>query len=425
MSERLPSVSNEEAKRRIDAGEPLEGVYIERITWSRHNFTGPVTLTDCIIGTLDLNRSTFPEDVYIRRCKIDTFVLSDATFAKKLDLKRSTIFKLRAHAVQFKGDMSCESAQLRATFHRSVFHGKADFGWTRFRGEAKFTEVKFLGGLEARYVSAAGDAVFDKARCVGAASLRNAVFEGELFLRETHWQGDLSLQGAQASLGVDFTNATLHGATDFRNITVGRTINLNRVATGSNQGFRFLGAVAAHVALQREVVEGHVEPEQQRQYRAAAREYGFLRTAFQNINRFEDEDWAYYQFKRMQRKSRGWGWNPLNALLRTGSYLFLDLGCGYGTRPFRTLFVCALLIVLFAAAYYAAASGAAAAQNYGFSPRVNQAIAALDQSLIAFSGGYADLKVSGPLRLVAMAEYLFGVVFIGLFVVAFSRKVIR
>lgn len=179
MSQSHERIDNEEARRRLESGEPLEGARIERLHCSRRKVEAPVCITDCDIETLDLNKTCFASDVVVRRTKIGTLVLSDAE--------------------------------------------------------------------------------------------------------------------------------------------------------------------------------------------SAAREYGFLRTAFQDINRFEDEDWAYY----------------------------VSFGPNVAT------------------------------EDYGFSPAANRWIHALDTSLIAFSGAYADVRLEGRMQWLAMCEYLVGVVFLGLFVVAFSRKVIR
>ena len=79
--------------------------------------------------------------------------------------------------------------------------------------------------------------------------------------------------------------------------------------------------------------------------------------------------------------------------------------------------------------YFFAFINATPPSAYAIGPKVvNQLFYAFDISLTAFSGGYGDLiclGITGVPKLLAMIEYLLGVVFIGLFVVAFSRKVIR
>jgi hypothetical protein len=172
-------------------------------------------------------------------------------------------------------------------------------------------------------------------------------------------------------------------------------------------------------------VEGHIYPEADGKYSLAANEYGFLRTVFQNLSRFEDEDWAYYQFKRMLRKGKAFSYNPLSLLKRGIEYFFLDLGCGYGTKPFRTLMMSGILLLFFAFFYFLHFDNVNPALYGVPSPIVTRALYAIDLSVTAFSGGYGDLTIQGPIRLVAMIEYLLGVVLVGLFVVAFSRKVIR
>ena len=65
------------------------------------------------------------------------------------------------------------------------------------------------------------------------------------------------------------------------------------------------------------------------------------------------------------------------------------------------------------------------AQFLSFAPQLNPIFYAFDLSLTVFSGGYADFPAYGLAKFFAALEYLFGLVFMGLFVVAISRKIIR
>ncbi|MEM1009013.1 MAG: hypothetical protein AAGJ35_08395, partial [Myxococcota bacterium] len=139
---------------------------------------------------------------------------------------------------------------------------------------------------------------------------------------------------------------------------------------------------------------------------------------------FDSEDWAYYHFKRSERISRPRK-GLLDQVLRFFNYFFLDIGCGYGTYPFRTLGVCFAMVLGFALLYLLALPYDPKA-TYGLSSLAfNKVFYALDTSLKVFSGGYSEVKTYGGFKFIVMFEYLLGVVFLGLFVVAFSRKVIR
>jgi uncharacterized protein YjbI with pentapeptide repeats len=426
MAPSVTTLTADEVKHKLKNGEAVEGVTLERITLAKSKFTGPVILTECQIEHLDLNGSTFQGEVILRRCKIRTLILSGSTFEKICDLKKSTVHRIRCQEATFQGGFHGSEATLAGSFHKSIFVGKADFGWSRIHGDATFTEVQFQSEADFRNARIEGNGIFEKAHCRGAALFCDSVIEGDLRLRNSVWERELNLSRSQVKLGVDMTAASLGGVTDMRDMTVGRTINLNRLQLGPQQGFRFMGLVASTMDMQRKTVEGHVHPEQEKKYWFATDEYGFLRVMFQKIHRYEDEDWAYFQYKRMERKSKPLGWNPLRWLIRGCNYLFLDLGCGYGTRPFRTLLACALMVIFFAFLYLGLAiDHSIPVRNFGFSTEINQVIQAFDYSLTAFSGSYSELPFEGGGRILAMIEYMLGVVFLGLFVVALSRKVIR
>lgn len=417
-------ISNEEAKQRLLNGESLQGVHIERLAFSRKDFDKAINLTECRIDYLDLNHSVFHADVMIRRCKIRTLILSGCTFERKCDFKKTTVGRARVQEAFFKEGATFAEATIGGSFHKSKFQGKAAFGWATFTGDATFTETNFVGDVDFRNSVIRGNCIFEGAECTGTGLFTDLVVEGENRFRNVQWNGDFAWNRSQVKLGMDLSGATLQGVCDFRDMTVGRTISLNRVHLGPAQGFRFMGLVAAAVDMKREQMQGHVYPEGKAMFRAAADEYGFLRLMFQRIHRYEDEDWAYYQFKKMERKAKPLGWNPVNWVIRVCNYLFLDLGCGYGTKPFRTLVACGLMVLVFAMLYFFGIDRRMEIKDYGMGP-FNKCWQAFDYSLTAFSGSYSSLELDGGWRILGMFEYLLGVVFLGLFVVALSRKVIR
>lgn len=248
-----------------------------------------------------------------------------------------------------------------------------------------------------------------------------------MLLQDSHFYGELWFKGATIQLNINLTKAILDGLTVFSDSGIGRTLFLRDIKVGTKQGFKFFNCFAERILLDRSIVDGHLHPEQFKEYGAAAKEYAFLRTVFQNNNSFEDEDWAYYQFKRMSRKAMPLSWNPFNCLRHAFEYFFLDRGCGYGTKPFRTLYMCMFMIAVFAMIYFFGYfCGTLPERNYGIDNEILATIFySFDISIIAFGGGYSDLTIDGSIRLFAMIEYLLGIVFVGLFIVAFSRKVIR
>lgn len=425
MAEDLKRLTNDEVKEKLRAGESIEKCYIERLSISKMDFEKPIQIAECEIENLDLNRSTFKEDVVIRRSEIKTLVLSEATFLKKADFKKNKIGRGRVQRTTFQdAALFGETGFAYTSFHQSIFENKADFKWSSFFGDATFTEVTFKQGGDFNHVTFSENAIFKNSEWGDRANFSSVEVAKDLDLHDSKFKGELWLAEAVVKLTINLSHSELEGNSDLANVSAGRSVLMTGVKPGEKQGFRFSNMSSPVIILERDVVEGHIFPENDGKYRQASKEYGFLRTTFQNINRFDDEDWAYYQFKRMERLGTPVSLNPLKLLKRGVEYFFLDIGCGYGTKPFRTFGVCLIMILFFSFCYLA--SGISSPEKYGVnSVALNRFLHAFNISVTAFSGGYGDLNISGPLKLLAIIEYLLGVVFMGIFVVAFSRKVIR
>ncbi len=427
MAKEKIEISSQEAKDKLKAGEELSGFHIERLTYSKNEIDFPIHIVDCTIGTLDLNHAIVKEDITIRRCRIDMCVLSEASFHKKFDFKKSSVGRGRFQRVEFQGNANFSETVLAYTsFHQSTFGQKSDFSRSTFVGDGTFSEVTFHDYTKFIYGQFKDRGIFNRCNFLERADFKHIVVNKDMEMNNATFRSGLFLMGAVIHLSLSMSGCEFHGRTDLSSLTVGRSLSLLDVTVGKDQGFRFLNANANPIVFQRDVVEGHVWPESEGDYAGAAREYGFLRTAFEHINRFDDEDWAYYQFKRNERRGRPMTSNPIDWTIRAGNFLFLDVGCGYGTKPFRTLGVMGVLMAFFALCYFIGGLPVPNGVTYGLSsPLFNQVVHSMYGSLLAFSGSLADVKLNGLLRLLGMIEYLFGVVFMGLFIVAFSRKVIR
>ncbi|MEO2090220.1 MAG: hypothetical protein ABGY75_12065, partial [Gemmataceae bacterium] len=114
------------------------------------------------------------------------------------------------------------------------------------------------------------------------------------------------------------------------------------------------------------------------------------------------------------------------------------VGCGYGTHPGRAVRMAAVIILGFAAVYAvnvdmfysdklpfppAAGEDAAAAK---LTP-ANRVMIGLTTSVSVFTSGMGGIReiAQGWMNVPVMVESLMGTLLFGLFIVAFSRKVIR
>jgi hypothetical protein len=125
-------------------------------------------------------------------------------------------------------------------------------------------------------------------------------------------------------------------------------------------------------------------------------------------------------------------------LSRVVEWALFDVGCAYGTSPVRVMVTSAIIIAAFALLAYTPVllandatpvAGKAFLQSYAVTgmESVDDVISAFIQSTSAFVSGFdgVDKNVEGWPAVALTLEGLLGMVMLGLFIVAFSRKVIR
>jgi hypothetical protein len=140
---------------------------------------------------------------------------------------------------------------------------------------------------------------------------------------------------------------------------------------------------------------------------------------------------AVYRFKINQRLSKARSWRrPWSKLAQFADWLLLDKGCGYGTSPTRAVQAAGLIILAFAI-IYAVGIEHLNVEKTPFQPPVttlaNRCMIAALVSVSAFTSGFGDIHeaAQGWMNIPLIAESLLGTLLWGLFIVAFSRKVIR
>lgn len=424
MSE-LVTLSKEEVREKIKTGEKINNAYIEKLSLSKCEFEHPIEITGCKIGTLDLNKCQFKQDFILRQCEVETLVMAEAIFHGKCNMKKTKISRGKMQRIHFKDTFNAESSKFSYTsFYESIFEKNANFAYACFYGDATFQGTQFKKAVKWNSVQIQGAGTYIGTWWGEKADFRQVNVSNDLNFSGSTFEDELLLIGAVIGLNLNLDNCAFHAKTDISNVMSGRNISILNATLADKQSFRFVNTTTPGLNIERSIMEGHIFPENAGEYYRAAKEYAFLRTVFQKMSRFDDEDWAYYQFKKMQRKGKHVGLNPLGMIKKVLEYLFLDVGCGYGTKPFRTLGVVGILIFLFGICY--SALGATGNIDFGITNlKINNFLNAINTSLIVFSGGYGDLQVGGIARLLAMIEYLVGVIFMGLFVVSFSRKIIR
>jgi hypothetical protein len=187
------------------------------------------------------------------------------------------------------------------------------------------------------------------------------------------------------------------------------------------------------VLIRPDQLADRIASEQAGDYITAMQEYGLLKRNFESLHRYEEEDWAFYRFKVNQRRSHNRSWlRPWSKLGQAASWLLVDHGCGYGTDPRRAVRAAVLIVLAFALIYAAGITRLDVAvpplADQPISSLANRTLFGMITSVAVFTSGLSADTLSrahGWLFAPLLGEAVLGTLLWGLFIVAFSRKVIR
>ncbi|MBX6313230.1 MAG: pentapeptide repeat-containing protein [Isosphaeraceae bacterium] len=407
-----PTMPAEEALEKIRRGETIQGVMIVGLKLTGE-FALPVRMRSVTLVQPVIEKAAFAAEVVFEHCTLDRPRFArNSRFTKGLTLTASTIIKGVFRAVTIQGTFRCNNIRCR---------GKFAVEWTRFEGRVRFWEARFQGWVEFKECVFADEADF---RCIcgeeGFVLNRcrfqsNALFRGATVHKK--WQAD----GSRFEALLDLSKAKLH---DF--------VYLEGIEQGEGQRFAFTNALAERILVRTEQLAGRLASEEAGDHVQAMQEYGLLKRVFEGLHRYEQEDWAFYRFKVNQRRVclRSWR-RPWTKLAQFTDWLLLDHGCGYGTNPLRAIRAAVVIMCTFALVYMAGIE-ALYVEHVPFADQpktslVNRLMIGTLTSVSAFTSGFGDIReaAQGWMNVPLIAESLLGTLLWGLFIVAFSRKVIR
>jgi hypothetical protein len=404
-------LSAAEALERLRRGEALENVRVERLCF-KGDFPRPVRLLNVYLGQPQFDGATFAADVSFARCTLDRPRFNrPTTCAAHLTLAGSTLMLALVRGLTVQGRFDCGDIVCRGNFRiaDSRFEGPVRFWQAHFRGWAEFKDCKFLDQADLRSLHAHEGFVMTRCRCAGDVLFRGAHVGKK-------WDG----QGTRFEALLDFSKAKLH---DF--------VYLESIEQGPRQRFAFANALADRLLVRTEQIEDRLSSELTDNHEQAMEEYALLKRCFASLHRFDAEDWAYYRFKVSQRRARPRSWlRPWTRLGQFFDWLLLDHGCGYGTNPYRAVRAGFLIVLLFGLVYAADVNSLPVDKPPFDGDRgtlLNRVALGLMTSVSVFTAGLGSLRdaAHGLMIVPLAAEALLGTLLWGLFIVAFSRKVIR
>jgi hypothetical protein len=408
-----PTITPAEAFERIARGETIEGVRVVDLVL-KGTFEGPVRFRDALLIHPVIDRSEFRAEVAFEHCTLDRPRFGPkTTFGAGLDLRGSTLARAIFRGLVVRGAFRLDNAHLRGQAYASdcTFEGRVRAWETQFGGWMKFERCTFEDDADFRSFHADEGFVLDHCTFARAALFRGATCTKKWDATDSHFHGLL-----------DLSKAKLH---DF--------VYLEGIGQGDGQRFAFHNALAERLLIRTDQLHGRLDSEARGDHARAMQEYGLLKRAFEGLHRYEHEDWAFYRFKVNQRRCSRRSWRrPWTKLAQFFDWLLLDVGCGYGTNPLRAVRA-ALVIMLAFSLIYIAGAEALPVETWPFPGRgdaayfPNRVLVGLLTSVSVFTSGFGTIRdaARGWMNIPLIVESLLGTLLWGLFIVAFSRKVIR
>jgi hypothetical protein len=410
-SEAKPLLPAAEALDKLRKGITLENVRIDRLVF-KGEFTEPVRLRHCVLVQPRFEGAVFRGEVEFKRCTVERPQFGKKTeFTQGLSFAGATLKWMQLVRISVHGPFNVEYAHCRGKFHvvDSRFEDRVRFWETRFNGWVEFKNCEFLGEGDFRSFHAEEGFV-----------LYNCTFAADVLFRGSSVGKKFEAKGSRFEAMLDLSKAKLH---DY--------CYLEDIVQGDKQRFAFLNAVGERIRIHTKQLVGRLASEEDKRYADAMHEYAFLKQSFAALHRFDQEDWAYYRFKVNQRRnsSRSW-WRPWTKVTQFLEWLLLDHGCGYCTDPFKAVRTAGLIILLFGLVYAAGIESFGPMKTpFGGEPAEfgNRTVIGMFKSVVVFTSGLSSLNdmAGGWMNLPLIVESLLGTLLWGLFIVAFSRKVIR
>jgi hypothetical protein len=401
-----------EALERLRRGLPLGNVRIERMVF-QGEFPKPVRLERVVLVRPFFERASFLDEVTMTHCTLDRMRFGhQSTFAKGWNLKGSTLVHSCLRAVTIAGPLRCDNLKTR---------GRLLVDAARFQAPVRFWEARFDGWVEFK------DVQFDD-----CADFRSLHANEGFVLVSCRFRKDFLFRGATVCKKWEADRSRFDGLLDLSKAKLHDFVYLENIEQGPEQRFAFQNAVAERLLVRTDQLENRLASERSGSHAQAMAEYGLLKRVFEGLHRYEQEDWAFYRFKVNQRRCRPHSWRrPWSELARFFDWLLLDRGCGYGTNPMRAVAAALVMMLSFALVYmigierlhidHAPFEGPATSLP-------NRLMIGLTTSVAAFTSGFGDLRDvarGGIMNVFLIVESLLGTLLWGLFIVAFSRKVIR
>jgi len=394
------------------------------VTFNNTNFgTGNLSFVDCNFGNGNVDfRTTYFGDGTVD-FKFAKFAAGDVTFEKasfgkgKKDFKNVEMGggKIDFRRIDFNdGDVSFEGVEFG--------NGKVSFRSAHFgHGEKSFEQADFANG-GAQFDLAdfgSGSVSFNKAK-VDEISFSSCALNCYIDLRFGECQK------------VDLSNTIVRDILDLKPADEAVTIKIFNIS-----GMRILGRI--FIDWRANNVHNLIYGQKETSLFQKAEQFRILKENFRNNGQYDDEDFAYLEFKRCESKAQLEDTKKKGGLHSIGGHLnyyfqryVFDYVGRYATAPTRVLQNMLITLSAFGLIFYTVSEFfpkfGCIATTIGESPLNHQHEfwnAFYYSAITFFTIGYGDYFADGYLKPLAAMEGFSGVFLMSYFTVAFVRKILR
>ncbi|MEK7482782.1 MAG: thioredoxin family protein [Planctomycetota bacterium] len=454
----------------LEKGIEMENVYVSRISAPQKTFSNKISMKSSYVVEADFTESTFEHHLTFSGTAFEekpifakTKFLKDANFkgcffARGGDFKSIRCDKeFHMNGLISKGYVTFQAGDFRgrSIFTRADFETESNFLEARFKDHASFSEAHFGGRATfeklrfSKEVSFSNSTfgfttMFKSTEFVGECKFLNVVFEGSVWFSHCKFQDNMSFKGSTFRAEGVFNAAKFEKMAEFEGVAGDRFISFLQVVPSAETSFIFSNTSMNKITIHRETLENHISYHKEENWKKAQKEYGLLKNNFNEINEYEDEDWAYLWEKRCERYQVPVSWrHPKDTLMKFVNWLVLDIVCGYGTKPINTLFSAATIIFSFALFYwglnqiqphFGADVLSGVANNTELSRLLTSEYNSLQHCLFYSFKIFTATEIPSvepsihplhPIHVLILIESFLGIFMITILVIAFSRKVIR
>lgn len=444
----------------LEKGIEMEHVYVTRITAPQKTFSHKISMKSSYVVEADFTEATFEHHLTFSGTAFEEKpIFAKAKFLKDANFKgcffaRGGDFKsircdkeFHMNGLTSKGYVTFQAGDFRgrSIFTRATFETESNFLEARFKDHTSFSDANFGGRATfeklrfSKEVSFSNSTfgfttMFKSTEFAGECKFLNVLFEGSVWFSHCKFHEDTSFKGSTFRAEGVFNNAKFDKMAEFEGVAGDRFVSFLQVVPSAETSFIFSNTSINKITIYRETLENHIGYHKEKNWKKAQKEYGLLKNNFNEINEYDDEDWAYLWEKRCERYQVPVSWrSPKQTISKFVNWLVLDTLCGYGTKPINTLISAATIIFTFALIYF----GLNQIQpHFGTdNPEILTAEYNSLQQCIFFSFKvFTATEIPSvepriyplhPIHVLILIESFLGIFMITILVIAFSRKVIR